>query len=201
MRTTIKKYDRFSRVYDLFETPVEKHLFSFLRKRVWERAGGKVLEVGIGTGKNMPYYPDGAEVTGIDFSRGMLEKAQKRKESLSLGNVKLLQMDIEHMSFGDETFDAAVSTFVFCTVPDPLRGLREVYRVLRPGGRAVFLEHMRSRRFVLNIPLSMMNVFTVPLVGTSMLRETQENIAHAGFRIKEVYNVAFDIVRLIIAEK
>jgi ubiquinone/menaquinone biosynthesis C-methylase UbiE len=201
MRTTIKKYDRFSRVYDLFETPVEKHLFSFLRKRVWERAGGKVLEVGIGTGKNMPYYPDGAEVTGIDFSRGMLEKAQKRKESLSLGNVILLQMDIEHMSFGDETFDTAVSTFVFCTVPDPLRGLREVYRVLRPGGRAVFLEHMRSRRFVLNIPLSVMNVFAVSLVGTSMLRETQKNIEHAGFRIKEVHNVVFDIVRLIIAEK
>jgi ubiquinone/menaquinone biosynthesis C-methylase UbiE len=160
-----------------------------------------VLEVGIGTGKNMPYYPVGVEVTGVDFSTGMLEKARKRKESLSLANVRLLQMDIEHMSFRDETFDTVVSTFVFCTVPDPLQGLREVYRVLRPGGRAVFLEHMRSRRFVLNIPLFVMNIFTVPLVGTSMLRETQKNIEQAGFCIKEVQNFAFDIVRLIVVVK
>ena len=201
MTKTIKKYDIFSRVYDLFERPMEKYLFSSLRKRALAFAIGEVLEVGIGTGKNIPHYLDNVKVTGIDFSRGMLEKAKRKKEKLSLKNVTLLEMDVENMSFQDEFFDTVVSTFVFCTVPYPLKGLQEVYRVLKQGGKAVFLEHMKSNSFFLNIPLYMMNVFTKTLIGTSMIRETQKNIEKVGFKIKDVQNVYSDIVRLIVAGK
>ena len=201
MNTPAKKYDRFSKIYDLFESPMEMRAFSKYRKKALSLAKGKVLEIGIGTGKNLPYYHEGVEVIGIDFSRGMLEKAEKRKKELGLENVKLLYMDAQNMEFDDNTFDTVVSTFVFCTVPDPIKGLKEAYRVLKPGGTAIFLEHMKSNLRLLNIPLYLMEPFIKTLLGTSMLRETQKNIEKAGFKIEKVENLFFDIVRLIITTK
>ncbi|USH00827.1 methyltransferase domain-containing protein [Thermococcus argininiproducens] len=201
MDTPAKKYDRFSKIYDLFESPMEMRAFSKYRKKALSLAKGKVLEIGIGTGKNLPYYPEGVEVIGIDFSRGMLEKAEKRKKELGLDNVKLLYMDAQNMEFDDNIFDTVVSTFVFCTVPDPIKGLKEAYRVLKPGGTAIFLEHMKSNSRFLNIPLYLMEPFIKTLLGTSMLRETQKNIEKAGFKVEKVENLFFDIVRLIIATK
>ncbi|AIF70126.1 type 11 methyltransferase [Palaeococcus pacificus DY20341] len=201
MAGAAKKYDRFSKIYDLFESPMEMRAFSKYRKKALSLAKGKVLEIGIGTGKNLPYYPKDVEVVGIDFSKGMLEKAEKRRKELGLKNVKLLLMDAQNMEFEDNTFDTVVSTFVFCTVPDPIKGLKEAYRVLKPGGKAIFLEHMKSESRLLNIPLYIMDPIMRTLVGTSMLRETQKNIEKAGFRIEKVENLFFDIVRLIIATK
>ena len=201
MNTPAKKYDRFSKIYDLFESPMEMRAFSKYRKKALSLAKGKVLGIGVGTGKNLPYYPEGVEVIGIDFSRGMLEKAEKRKKELGLENVKLLYMDAQNMEFDDNTFDTVVSTFVFCTVPDPIKGLKEAYRVLKPGGTAIFLEHMKSNSRLLNIPLYLMEPFIKTLLGTSMLRGTQKNIEKAGFKIEKVENLFFNIVRLIIATK
>ena len=198
---TAKKYDRFSKIYDSFESLMERRAFLKYRKKALSLAKGRVLEVGIGTGKNLPYYPKDVEVIGIDFSKGMLEKAEKRRKELGLGNVKLMLMDVQNLEFEDNTFDTIVSTFVFCTVPDPIKGLKEVYRVLKPGGKAIFLEHMKSESKLLNIPLYLMDPITKALVGTSMVRETQKNIEKAGFKIEGVENLFFDIVRLIIATK
>lgn len=201
MSKTAKKYDRFSKIYDLFESPMEMRAFSKYRKEALSLAKGKVLEVGVGTGKNFPYYPKDVEVIGIDFSKGMLEKAEKRKKELGLEDVKLLLMDAQNLEFEDNTFDTVVSTFVFCTVPDPIKGLKEVYRVLKPGGKAIFLEHMKSESRLLNIPLYIMDPIMRTLVGTSMVRETQKNTEKAGFRIEKVENLFFDVVRLITATK
>ena len=201
MSKTARKYDRFSRLYDLFESPMERRAFSKYRERALSLVEGKVLEVGVGTGKNLPYYPEGVEVTAIDFSRGMLERAEKKRIELGLKNVELLPMDVQNLEFEDDTFDTVVSTFVFCTVPDPVKGLREVYRVLKPGGRAIFLEHMKSGSKLLNVPLYMMEPFIRTLLGTSMLRETQKNIEKAGFKVERVENLFFDVVRLITAKK
>jgi ubiquinone/menaquinone biosynthesis C-methylase UbiE len=201
MASTEKKYNRFSKLYDVLEKPIERFKFSPLRERARTFLNGKILEVGIGTGKNMPYYPNNIEVIGIDFSKGMLVKAQNRKDKLSLQNVSLFEMDIENMSFREESFDTVLSAFVFCTVPRPIKGLQEVYRVLKSGGTAVFIEHMKSENPLLNIPLYMMNIFTTAFLGTSTIRETQKNIEKVGFKIERAHNEWFDIVRFIIAKK
>ena len=198
---TASKYDRFSKVYDLFESPMERRAFSKYRERALGLVKGKVLEVGVGTGKNFQYYPRNVEVIGVDFSRGMLEKAERRGRDLGLKNVRLLHMDVQNLEFEDSIFDTAVSTFVFCTVPDPVKGLREVYRVLKPGGKAIFLEHMKSESKLLNILLYLMDPIMRILTGTSTIRETQRNIKLAGFRIGRVENLFFDIVRIIMATK
>ncbi len=201
MANTARKYDRAAKNYDTFELPVEKLLFSRLRKKAFGAISGKVLEIGVGTGKNIPHYPRGADVTAIDFSAGMLERAEALRSKRNLLNVALVNMDAQDLKFQDETFDFIISSFVFCTVPDPLRGLSEAYRVLKPDGTAVFLEHMKSASFLINIMLNGMNLITVPMLGTHMTRETQKNIERAGFKINRVEFYIYDVIRLIIAGK
>lgn len=198
---TSRKYSRIAKLYDLFEWPIEKLLFKKLRKEAMSYAYGHVLEVGVGTGKNLPYYNRNIDLTAIDFSPGMLEVATNKKREVDLKAFKLYEMDVQDLKFEDNTFDTVISTFVFCTVPDPIAGLREVYRVLKPKGKVIFLEHMKSKYFVLNIFLYLMNIVSTKLLGTSMIRETQKNIEQAGFTIVSVEHKLFDIVRLIIATK
>jgi ubiquinone/menaquinone biosynthesis C-methylase UbiE len=198
---TSEKYSRFSKIYDAFEYPIERLLFHKLRAEAVSHAQRKTLEVGVGTGKNLPYYNPETDLTAMDFSPGMLEIARKKHKNVKIRNVQFFEEDVQSLSFDNEAFDTVISTFVFCTVPDPVAGLKEVYRVLRPTGKAIFLEHMKSENSLVNIFLYMMNVFSTSILGTSMIRETQKNIEAAGFKIESVQNKALDVVRLIIAEK
>lgn len=163
--------------------------------------GSSVLEVGIGTGKNLPYYGEDVNVIGIDFSRGMLEKATEKAKAYPEKEVSLLQMDVTDLGFPDDYFEFVVSTFVFCTVPNPLAGLQEVKRVLKPGGKAIFLEHMRSSSTFNNLFLYAMSRMTIPLIGTSMVRKTKQNIQQSGFHVVEENNLFSDIVKLLICTK
>lgn len=198
---TALKYTRIARFYELFEWPLEIFHLQSLRKEVIAKVAGKVLEVGVGTGKNLPLYPPDTDLTGIDFSSGMLEIAREKQQRLALQNCTLVEMDIEDMRFESNTFDTVVSTFVFCTVPHPQKGLHELYRVLKPGGKAIFLEHMKSRSQWLNAALWFMERFSIPSLGTSMLRETQKGIEKAGFTVLSSHNKIFDVLRLIVATK
>ncbi|MDD5211082.1 MAG: methyltransferase domain-containing protein [Sulfuricurvum sp.] len=198
---TAKRYTRIAKLYDLFQWPLEVLSLNRLRGQVIAQAQGKILEVGVGTGKNLPFYPLHADLTGIDFSSGMLDIARQKMVVIGLPQYELIEMDIEEMSFLDESFDTIVSTFVFCTVPHPEKGLSELYRVLKPGGRVVFLEHMKSSSKWLNGFLWVMDKITTPLLGTSMLRETQKEIEKAGFTILSSENKVFDILRLIVVTK
>ena len=198
---TADKYSRISGLYDIFEWPMEKLLLRKLRREAVSLASGRTLEVGVGSGKNLEHYPSDLELHAMDFSPGMLRKAYSKAHELGLQELELREMDVEDLDYSDNRFDTVVSTFVFCTVPDPVAGLREVRRVLAPGGRAVFLEHMKSSNPVLNIFLHVASVFTSALLGTSMVRETLHNIERAGFGIVSVENRFFDIVRLIVAKK
>jgi ubiquinone/menaquinone biosynthesis C-methylase UbiE len=198
---TAEKYSRISHLYDTFEYPIERVLFQKLRTKAISYAQKNTLEVGVGTGKNFPYYDPDIILKAIDFSSGMLKVAHRKQKNVQVKHLQLYKMDVQQLSFDSNSFDTIVSTFVFCTVPDPIAGLKEVYRVLKPSGTAIFLEHMRSHYGLVNIPLYVMNVFSTRLLGTSMVRETQKNIELVGFTVESVEKKTLDIVRLIIARK
>lgn len=198
---TAEKYSQIAPRYDLYQYPLELLLFQRLRAEAISYARGKTLEVGIGTGKNLPYYRSGIELSAVDFSLAMLKVAQEKQKNIHDKHLQLLAMDIQALGFADNSFDTIISTFVFCTVPDPLAGLKELHRVLKPSGKAIFLEHMKSNHGLLNVFLAMMNFFTTRFLGTSMVRETQKNMSLAQFTIQSVEHKVFDVVRLIIAKK
>ena len=108
-----------------------------------------VLEVGIGTGLNLPLYPWSCHLTGIDLSQEMLDKAVERVQSLAMPNVVLKVMDATSMDFGENEFDKAVATYTISAVPDPVAVLREMRRVVKPDGVIVLLNHFRSERRVI----------------------------------------------------
>ena len=196
---TRKRYDRIAPLYDLMEALVERRRFRAWRERLWSQVHpGHILEVGVGTGKNMPYYPKGAQVTAIDLSERMLERARQRAQSLGL-NVDLRLMDVQHLTFPDDTFDTAVATFVFCSVPDPILGLREVKRVVKPGGDIWLLEHVRVDKPVIGPLMDLLNPIFVRITGANINRRTVENVRRAGLEIVSVENLSDDLVKLIHA--
>lgn len=197
--SVVSKYNRISAIYDLIEAPVEILLYGKWRKEALSNLKGRVLEAGVGTGRNLEYYPAGAQVTGIDNSEGMLYKA--RKKARDRANITLLLMDAEDMDFPDNTFDYVVTTFVLCSIPGPVKALKEVRRVLKPSGELVALEHMRSKNPLIARIEDLVNPLMSFLIGDDMTRNTVENIKKAGFTITEEKNLAFkDIFKKIRAK-
>ena len=198
-RTIQARYDRIAPIYDLVERVAEQR-YQAWRARAWQHvAGPEILEVGAGTGKNMPYYPADVHVTAIDISDKMLARAQQRAAA-SDNNVTLCQMDAQQLEFDDNSFDSAIATFVFCSVPDPVLGLREMARVVKPGGRIVLLEHMRARNPILGKLMDLFDPLTVRLMGPHINRETVDNVRRAGLAIEQIDDLdRLGIFKLILA--
>lgn len=195
----VSKYNRISVIYDLIEMPVEIFLYGKWRKEALSNLKGRILEAGVGTGRNLEYYPAGTQVTGIDNSKGMLDKA--REKARRMKKVNLLLMDAEHMEFPDNTFDYVVTTFVLCSIPDPVKALKEMRRVLKPSGELIALEHMRSKSPLIARTEDLINPVMSFLIGDDMTRNTVENIKKAGFTIIEEKNLAFkDVFKKIRAK-
>ena len=180
LETVRRHYDRIAPVYDALAAIVEIRARGW-RQALWRRAGaGKTLELGVGTGKNFPFYPPGVDVTAIDVSERMLERAQRRARRLGT-RVSLQIGDAQALPYPDATFDSVVATFVLCTVPDPLRGLREARRVLVPGGRLLLLEHGASHHGSLRSIMHWLEPVWCRLLADHLERETVELVRQAGF--------------------
>ncbi len=200
MTTEVReKYDKKAESYDRLLAPMERMMMGKWRKTLCSKTQGLVLEAGVGTGANLPYYPEGVKVVAVDFSPKMLERA-KEKLSLSKVPIELLLADIQNLPFPDNTFDTIITACVFCSVPDAIKGFEELRRVAKPGGRLYLLEHVRSENVLLGPVMDWLNPFSVKYSGVNINRRTERNIEMSGMRILKVENLFMDIVKLITAE-
>lgn len=185
-------------MYDLLEKPMESMSMGKWREELIERIEGeKILEVGVGTGKNLVHYPDNLDVTGIDFSKDMLEKARAKTKDIE--NIELIEMDAQDMKFEDNTFDTVITSCVFCSVPDPIKGLKEIRRVCKNNGKIIMLEHMRSNKEIVGKFMDIINFIPLNIWGANINRKTIENLKRAGFNEKDIeyQDIWSDIVKLI----
>lgn len=160
---------------------------------------GRVLFVAVGTGLDIAHFPPDLDVTGIDISPQMLRRAERRARAYR-GAMTLVQEDAMSLRFPDDCFDTVATSCTMCSVPDPARALRELYRVLRPGGRLLMFEHVRSRNLMFGWMLDFMTLWT-RWSGTEMNRDTVRNVRHAGFTITGVKSIFLDIILSIRGTK
>ncbi|MBT7293022.1 MAG: class I SAM-dependent methyltransferase [Rhodospirillaceae bacterium] len=193
-------YQRIAKWYDLLDAPFERKRYQPLRPLLFQGLSGRVLDAGVGTGRNIPFYPKASEMVGIDLSPAMLARAEGRRVEVA-GEVQLLEMDVMHTSFEDNSFDAVVSSFLFCVLEPEhqLPALKELARICKPGGEIRLLEYSysqdRRKRFVMKL--------WAPWVrwayGAAFDRNTHQYLGDAGLEEVENRFLVEDIVRLIIA--
>lgn len=196
-----RRYDRISGMYDAMERMMGRADDEW-RTILLQRIEGKdVLEVGVGTGRNLSLYPSGVHVTGIDFSSKMLNRARRKLESLKRTDIRLVEADVQALPFEDQSFDTVLTSCVFCSVPDPVRGLKEIRRVLRAIGRLVMLEHVLSCKPGLRQLMHIANPLVRRIVGANINRNTRANLEAAGFTVMEEENLWLDIMKLFVARR
>ena len=152
------------------------------RRRIGRFAEGRVLEIGVGTGLNLPHYPTGTEVAGVDLSPAMLAIARHRAEGLDL-KTDLREMDAEHLDYPDASFDTVVFSLCLCTIPSPGRAVDEGLRVARPGARLVFYEHVRSNLAPVALLQDLLNPLTVRLMADHFNRRTLDLVSRKGIEL------------------
>lgn len=188
---------RLAPVYDRLTAPLERRSLARWRRRTWAEvpATGVGLEIGAGTGANFPFHPPKARVFASDLSPAMLRQAARRPERAGAPRVAA---DVRALPFRDGAFDWAAATLVFCEVPDPVAGLREARRVLRPGAPLTLLEHVRPSGW-LGWVADAVSTVTAPLWGEHFDRRTEEHVRAAGFRVERREWLWRDAVVLLVA--
>lgn len=169
--------------------PAKQELFSHMR--------GRILFLALGTGLDIETFPPGQTVTAIDISPLMLEQARPRMDQYQ-GEISAQVMDVHDMSFEDASFDQVFTSCTFCSVPDPVAGLRALRRVLKPGGELFMFEHTGSKVYPFKIMMDLMTMLT-RRIGPDMNRTTVDNVLAAGYELHEVNNLFLDVVKTIKA--
>lgn len=192
------RYQRIAPFYDWLDLPFEYRRYRPIRPRLFHGLGGRVLDAGVGTGRNMPFYPPGAEVTGIDLSEAMLARAERRRAALGV-DADLQQMDVTRMDFPDASFDAAVATFLFCVLPEELQApaLREIGRVVKPGGTVRLLEYVRPSGAVRRALARLWEPWMMWAYGAGFDRRTEEHVAETSLQIADSTFVVDDLIKLL----
>ena len=189
-------YDKFAANYDRAFAPLER-----LGLRRWRQEAidllpknASILEIGCGAGANFEFYPQCRRAVSSEISIGMLDVARtKRRENL------LIQADAQSLPFGENEFDAAFATLVFCSIPDPTAAFKELRRVIKPGGKVILLEHVRPEG-ILGPVFDLLNKATLALADDHFNRETAKLAADSGLKIVEVRKKLASIVNLIVCE-
>jgi ubiquinone/menaquinone biosynthesis C-methylase UbiE len=193
-------WDRQAPRYDARTAGIERRWFAEGRRRLCSRAQGATLEVAIGTGANLPYYPDDAELTGVDWSGVMLETAGHRAASLGR-DVRLQRADAMELPFPSSSFDTVVSTFAMCCVPDERAALAEAVRVLRPGGRLLLLDHVGSTVWPVRVLQRAVEVATVPLQSEHFTRRPIATVRDLGMVVEETERRTIGVIERVHARK
>jgi ubiquinone/menaquinone biosynthesis C-methylase UbiE len=178
----------------------DRHVFGDSRPWVCGRAVGEVLEVAVGTGRNLAFYPDGVRLTGIDWSPAMLGIA--REHAARLGrDADLRQGDAQALDFPDSSFDTVLCALGLCAIPDDRRAVTEMARVLRPGGRLLLLDHVVASSPALRAGQWLYERFTIPLAGEHFRRRPLTHVRDLGLKIEETERLKFGIVERVCARK
>jgi ubiquinone/menaquinone biosynthesis C-methylase UbiE len=191
-----KEAPRYDRQMGFFD----RILFAGGREWACAQVSGEVLELAFGTGRNLPYYPADVHLTAVELSPRMLEIGRQRADELGR-TVDLRLGDAQALEFEDHSFDTVIITFGLCTIPDDRAAVTEAHRVLRPGGRLVLLEHVRSPLTPVRAMQRLLDPLAVRFGADHLVREPLDHLASAGFEIESVQRLKAGIVERVIARR
>jgi ubiquinone/menaquinone biosynthesis C-methylase UbiE len=197
----IARYQRIAPFYDLLDLPFERRRYRALRPLLFRGMAGRLLDAGVGTGRNCEFYPPGAIVSGIDTSAAMLARAQDRCPTLAAAG-RLYRMSVTSLEFPTGSFDAAVASFLFCVLPEPLQvpALRELGRVVKPGGLIRLLEYVRPRGTVRRLVSRIWQPWIAWAYGASFDRQTERHVPEAGLQLVDSRYVVDDLLQLLTVQ-
>jgi ubiquinone/menaquinone biosynthesis C-methylase UbiE len=200
LERTRKFWDKYSTRYDRDIKRTERWLLPGGREWACSQASGAVLEVAVGTGLNLPFYPPGVTVTGVDLSPGMLAVARPQVRVQAEG-LRAVPGDAEALEFADASFDTVLCTISLCNIPDYRAAIAEMYRVLRPGGRLILLDHVASDRWWVLLAQRVLEQVTLRTSGDYQTRRPLPLVAAAGFRIDHSERSRLGWVERLVAVK
>ena len=199
MPTNLDRYERIAGLYDWLDLPFEYGCYRRIRPQLFQGLSGRLLDAGVGTGRNFPFYPSGSHVVGIDFSPAMLARAKRSINRSTAASIELKTMDVTALDFPDCSFDAAVATFLFCVLPDDsqVAALRELGRVVKAGGMIRLLNYVRPRGHVRGAIARLWQPFAAWAFAASFDRRTEALLAKAHLELLESRYVVSDLIKFM----
>ncbi|HJN50790.1 MAG: class I SAM-dependent methyltransferase [Pseudomonadales bacterium] len=194
---TREKWDRAAPNFDLMSAKGPEKRWAPWKQDLFSSMDGHILFMALGTGLDIAAFPPNRDITAIDISPKMIEQAQDRVDAYD-GEIKVHAMDVHELTFDDAEFDQVFTSCTFCSVPNPIEGLKSLRRVMKPDGELHMFEHTGSRCFPFNLMMEVMTPLTRKL-GPEMNRKTVDNVTAAGFTVTEVNHIFLDIVKTIKA--